>query len=129
MLFKRKDSSLLKILDSFLEEILEVWAFLKFENNPKDMTKTICYNSLIRIDGNPFLYKNWMKAGVSSVQDILDCNTNFLSYTTFKERYNINTTFINYLSVISAIKATRKPLVPQLDRDPCAMEKNSNLRV
>ena len=120
---KRKDISLLKILDPFLEEILEVWADLKFENNPKDMTKTtIWYNSLIPIDGTPFLYKNWMKAGVCSVQDILDCNNNFLPYTTFKERFKINTTFISYFSVISAIKATKRPLVPQLEKDPCAVE-------
>ena len=65
-----------------------------------------------------------MKAGVCSVQDILDCNNNFLPYTTFKERFKINTTFMNYFCVISAIKATRRPLVPQLDKHPCTMEQN-----
>lgn len=56
-----------------------------------------------------------METGCYFVQDILDCTgNNFLPYATFIEKFQINTTFINYFGVITAIKATRRSLTLQL---------------
>ena len=60
-------------------------------------------NKDILIDGNSFFLQKWKEKGVILIQDILDNDGKFLTFTSFKERFKIKCNFLSYLQVISAI--------------------------
>ena len=98
-------------------------------------------NKDILIDGNSFFLQKWKEKGVSLIQDILDNDGKFLTFTSFQDRFKIKCNFPSYLQVIWAIpkhplhKAkslgrwenltaykTTFPLTPSLDIDLSKMK-------
>ena len=65
---------------------------------------SIWYNSSICINGNPFFYKSWLVAGVTTVGNLLDeTSSRFLTFETFREKYTVKANFLQYHSVVTAV--------------------------
>ena len=60
-------------------------------------------NKDILIDGNSFFLQKWKQKGVILIQDILDNDGKFLTFTSCQDRFKIKCNFLSYLQVISAI--------------------------
>ena len=88
-----------------------------------------------------FFLQKWKEKGVVLIQDILDNDGKFLTFTSFQDRFKIKCNFLSYLQVISEIpkrllqKAkslgrrenlraykTTIPLTPSLNIDLCKMK-------
>ena len=50
-----------------------------------------------------FFLQKWKEKGVVLIQDILDNDGKFLTFTSFQDRFKIKCNFLSYLQVISAI--------------------------
>ena len=101
---KQADVAGLNIQDSFTKEVIKIWSNLTHEENPIHFSNVpIWYNSLIRIANRPIFYLDWARAGVNQAKDLLDQKFDFLKYKDFKTRYKVNTTFLRYYGVLSAL--------------------------
>ena len=106
---KQADVAGLNIQDSFTNEVIEFWFNLIYEENPSHFANVpVWYNSLIRIENQPISYYDWSRAGVNQVKDLLDQKSEFLTYKDFKTRYKVNTTFLRYYGVVSALTKLKK---------------------
>ena len=106
---RQQDVPLLNLSDPFLIEAIEYWSTLNCRDENLNFNSTqIWHNSMIRIDNRPFFYKSWFKAGVKEVKDLLDADQSFMSYTTFMAKYKIQTNYLEYYKVLSALKHFRK---------------------
>ena len=83
--------------------------YLSYEENPDNFERLpIWYNSLLRVANQPIFYRDWSRAGINHVKDILNQDSNFLSFADFKTRYQVKTSFLKYYGVVSSIKNIRK---------------------
>ena len=57
----------------------------------------------------PIYYKNWYKAGIHFRNHLLDENFHFLTFDAFKEKFSVETNFLQYQSVVSAV-SKMKPI-------------------
>ena len=63
-------------------------------------------NSHINISNCPIIYKKWIDRGVCIVNDLLNNDGTFLSFNDFSRIYQVKTNFLEYISVINAIKTS-----------------------
>ena len=110
------DVASLGIEDPFTKELIETWSLLNFKKQLSNFGITpIWYNSLIRIDNKPIHYRNWSTAGIYFVNDLLEEDSQFLTFDTFKEKFAIKAHFLQYHGVICAISnIKRKNHCPQM---------------
>ena len=102
------DVASLGIKEPFTKELVETWSLLNFKKQPSNFGEIpIWYNSLIRIDNKPIHYRNWSSAGIYFVNDLLEEDSQFLTFDTFKEKFAIKTHFLQYHGVICAISNTK----------------------
>ena len=89
---------------------------LNFKKQLSNFGKTpIWYNSLIPIDNKPIHYRNWSSAGIYFASDLLEEESQFLTFDTFKEKFAIKAHFLKYHGVICAISnLTYKNHCPQM---------------
>ena len=62
----------------------------------------------ITIDGNPVYWKSWIDGGILCVHDLLNSKGNFLSFDEFQRKFQINTNFLQYFQLLSAIPTDLK---------------------
>ena len=97
-----------KVSDVFLEEILQTWSNTNYEDNISSkeqlLSQYLWLNSLIRVNNKPIHYAAWSSKGIQYIGHLMENETRFLSFSEFKERYNIKTNFLSFCGVISAIK-------------------------
>ena len=99
------------IQDVVTKELVGIWTELNYEENPSNFERLpIWYNSLFRVANQPIFYRDWSRAGVNQVKDVLNQQSNFFSFTEFKSRYQVRTSFLQCYGVVSAIKNTRKQI-------------------
>ena len=95
--------------EPFTKERIETWSLLNFKKQPSNFGEIpIWYNSLIRIDNKPIYYRNLSSAGIYFVNDLLEEDSQFLTFDTFKEKFAIKTYFLQYHGVICAISNTKR---------------------
>ena len=99
------------------KELIETWSLLNFKKQLSNFGETpIWYNSLIRIDNKPIHYRNWSTAGIYFVNDLLEEDSQFLTFDTFREKFAIKAHFLQYHGVICAISnIKRKNHCPQMN--------------
>ena len=111
-LSKEDLSKYIKISDTFTLEILQVWTDIKYEATISSIEQlkahNLWQNSLIRVGNRPIHYRSWSSKGVTTVGHLMKDENNFLSFSDFTDRYNIETNFLTFQSVLSAVKALRK---------------------
>ena len=100
------------ISDNFLAEILNIWSEISFDSDVNSfdhfLSTSLWYNSLIRIGNRPVYYKYWFSKGVQNVAHIMKDSNTYLSLQELKDRFNIQTNFLTFRSLISAVKALEK---------------------
>ena len=105
-------SKYIKISDSFTLEILQIWSDIKYEANILSIEQlkahNLWQNSLIRVGNRPIHYRSWSSKGVTTVGHLIKDDNNFLSFSDFTERYDIETNFLTFQGVISAVKSLWK---------------------
>jgi hypothetical protein len=98
-----------KVTNMFWKDVLCSWALVqknqKLQNTEDIQGLNIWYNTNILLNNKPFIYKNFINKGVIFISDILDEEGDFLTFESFTNKYNINTHFLNYASLINAVKA------------------------
>ena len=96
-LSKEDLSKYIKISDTFTLEILQIWTDIKCEANISSIEQlkahNLWQNSLIRVGNRPIHYRSWSSKGVTTVGHLMKDENNFLSFSDFTDRYNIETTF------------------------------------
>ena len=58
----------------------------------------------MKIAGSTIFYKHYRDKGVHYINDLVDENGKFYSYSSFKSTYNINMNFIEYLGIIYTLQ-------------------------
>ena len=100
-----KDISI-KELPLFYIRTLQYWfEFKDMQDNTKPGIKsTIIWNNKdIKIDNNTIFFLTWFSRGVSTIENLLDHNLDFITYEEFKTRHQIKTNFWTYYGVINVI--------------------------
>ena len=113
----KEDASRLKIPNNLYQEIIEIWTELSCQNlihaNYLSDIKLhpIWNNSGIRNNNQPIFYKTWSEKGVNYIEDILNSVNSvyrFMSLDTFTEKYALQTDFVTFSGIISAIRSYYK---------------------
>ena len=91
----------------FWKDVFDAWLTLITKENSINadnlLLMPIWYNEKILIENKPIFWTNWYKKGILVVNDIWN-NGSFFTYDEFKERFDFNCNYVQYFSVISAIK-------------------------
>jgi len=121
---KKDLSSHFYVADTFIKEILKIWTEVNYDDSAVRSTdhllsSNLWNNSLIRVENKPIYYRSWSAKGIQKVRHLTkDSSTNFLSFSEFKETFDIKTNFLTFYGLISSIKALRnlkKEEIPQTE--------------
>ena len=97
-----------KIQNAFWKDVLISWVLmqekLNIENDKDVQGLNIWYNTKILKHNRPFLYTSYIEKGIVFINDLLDERGKILDFQSFKNRYNLETNFLNYLSLVNAEK-------------------------
>ena len=111
-LSKKDLAKYITISDAFTLEILQTFTDIRYEGSISSIeqfkAQSLWQNSLIRVGNRPICYRSWYSKGVKNVCHQIRDETSYLSFSDFKERYNIKTNFLTFQGVISAIKSLLK---------------------
>lgn len=92
----------------FWKDVLYSWGIVqnkaKLSERENLELHNIWYNNDIVIGEKTLFYKNYWKAGIMYINDILDKNGKFLHFEDFKKTSEIKTNFFEYSTLIKAIK-------------------------
>ena len=70
------------------------------------MSNAIIWNNRSMLIQNKSIYlKEWVEKGVIFVQDLINEDGSWMSFTQFTNKYNIRTNFLRYMGMINAIKS------------------------
>ena len=114
--FHETKSTIFSVINSpFLKNVLQAWSSANAQN-PKTyadiINQYVWYNSYIKINGSDIHYKTWSRKEIMLIKDVLSPTYNsFLTYTQFKEKYNINITFLEYYGIVDAIPKEWKLII------------------
>ena len=105
---KLDTSKLISVQDPFLQEILEIWSEVNFddkiETEQQFFEQHIWHNSLIRIENRPVFYKHLLLHGISKVAQLMTNSRSFLPLADFISTHNIRIQPIKYFGLISALR-------------------------
>ena len=102
-------SKINKNLPLFYRELLEYFNAVKKNTLQETNSKFILWNNQnITTDGNPVYWKSWIDGGILCVHDLLNSKGNFLSFNEFQRKFKINTNFLQYFQLLSAIPTDLK---------------------
>ena len=104
----KKDATKLSVKDNFLQELIEIWDFNyrdSFDSQRDFSDSLIWNNSLVRIAGKAVFYKNWAKAEVKNIKDLMNDDYEVITYRNFKEKYCFPVSFLEFYGVSSAIRS------------------------
>ena len=103
----------LNIKDEFQFEILSIWAEINFQNSQCDFQNSpLWHNSLIRVSKTPVFFPLRSKKSVNYVKNLLDENFNILSYDAFIQKYDLFPNFLEYNSLILAVRSIKTKCTP-----------------
>jgi len=110
----KKDAMKLNVKDNFLQELtgqtLTTLYRDSFDSQHDFSSSLIWNNSLVRIAGKDAFYKNWAKAGVKNIKDLMSDEYEVITYSNFKEKYCFPVSFLEFYGVASAIRSAMKTL-------------------
>ena len=88
----------LHISDAFTTEILKIWSEISYDGNITSIENLLSLplwqNSLVRIGNKSTNYKSWSSKGIQNVGHLMKDADNLLSFTEFKERFDVKTNFL-----------------------------------
>ena len=96
-------------LPSFYRELLQFFHELRSQyESPLKRDFILWNNKEILIDKKPVFWKPWYDKKIFFIKDLLTDSGDFPSFNQFKEKYNIETNFLQYYQMISAIPSILK---------------------
>lgn len=72
------------------------------------LSQSIWFNSKIQVNNRYVFLQRWCNNGVFYINDLLNSNDAIMSFTEFKNTYNVNSTFTEFYGIISAIPSEWK---------------------
>ena len=90
-------------LNSFWRDVLRAWCDYNYKNSIDKYSiqqQVIWYNSFIRINNKPCLYKKWLEKVVYKIKDLMKNEDSFLSFMEFKNKYDIPCDYLSYYGLI-----------------------------
>ena len=103
-----EDVKKLRLKDSFIKEVLTIWAEANFEDRiiseNQFLNQKLCHNSLIRIDNSPVFYPEWHYKGITKVKHLKDDSNNFLSLLELQAKFRRKTCPLRHYGLVSALK-------------------------
>ena len=110
-LSKKDLAKYITISDAFALK-LQTFTDIRYEGSISSIeqfkAQSLWQTSLTRVGNRPICYRSWYSKGVKNVCHLIRDETSYLSFSDFKERYNIKTNFLTFQGVISAIKSLLK---------------------
>ena len=89
-----------KLSNPFLKDVLHSRLLFQqkqiFEKMEEIISCNIWYDSKITVDGKTILYKTYFEKGIVFIQDLMNEYGHFMNYDTFRIKYNLKTTFLEY---------------------------------
>ena len=84
------------------------------DNTKPGIKNTIIWNKKdMKIDNNTIFFRTWFSRGVSTIENFLDHNFDFITDEEFKTRFQIKINFLTYYGVINAIPNEYKKSIKQ----------------
>ena len=84
------------------------------DNTKPGIKNTIIWNNKdMKTDNNTIFFRTWFSRGVSTIENFLDHNLDFITDEEFKSRYQIKINFLTYYGVINAIPNEYKKSIKQ----------------
>lgn len=93
------------VKSKFWTDVLKYWSKISFKHPGSKyeiLQQSIWYNSFIRINNKPVMYKKWFESGIRKIGDIMTENR-FLSYAEFSQKFNIQTNILHFYGITHAI--------------------------
>ena len=75
------------------------------------MSQSIWLNSHIKVNNTSPCLKNWIERNIYIINDLLDQNKQIMSYDIFQDTYHVDTAFVEFYGIISAITRHWKHLI------------------
>lgn len=64
-------------------------------------------------------FPHWHQAGIKQISDLSDsCEGQFLSFNSFRNKFNVKCNFLQYYSILSSIPQNWKKLLQENSQDP-----------
>ena len=106
----------LQNLPEFYRTILSHWLFKLLTDDEKAAQNQIIWNNRnILVDGKPIMYKSWHKKGIIHIKDLFNEDSNLLSQTNFKAKFDLEVPFTVYYGLLNAIPASWKENIQNSD--------------
>ena len=105
-----RDTKIRNIKNIFYKNILENWFELNEINNDaisKCDNQIIWNNKHILINNSTIFYREWFEKGIIHVGDLYE-NRHFITLNSIRNRFNVNTNFVQYFGLCRAIPRTWK---------------------
>ena len=118
-----KSQYLMKLLEltnlpPFYIQVLLFWQerrnYATQEIDVQQILKEVIWNNRrIQVNHKSIFYHDWYAKGIITIRDIVDDNNIFLTFTSFKEKFAIETSlYTKYYGIINAIPQEWKKIAP-----------------
>ena len=94
----KKDVTVLKIKETFWQDVLESWCDFNYNNNIRVENQLIWYNSLIRVKDKPIMWNDVYSRGLKYVHQLFESG-HFRNEKEMFEKYGISKLRYNSLKV------------------------------
>ena len=114
----------------FWKEVIMAWSLYNFQepkNENEIREQNLWFNSFIKVENKPIFYKQWYTKGIRTIEDLLTENGSFLTFHQFVNKYNVNSNFLKYYGILSAIPAQWKNNLLQVNREDIHIITKNNL--
>lgn len=114
--FSRCDIEWLELnIPPFYAQVLAAWKSLKSLSTPTNAFQVrkefIWFNPHIKINKKSIFFKPWYQKGIKFVNDLVNDNGQFLTCDELNRKYNLNITFLEILSIRSAMPQPWKEML------------------
>ena len=97
------------IKNDFWGEVLQYWGeynkTIPVKNTKNIALSKLWFNNNIQIDKKSVFYQQYAANSIFYINDLLENNHSFYTYNSFITKFNINTNFLEFASLINAVKS------------------------
>lgn len=109
-------------LPPFYREIIFYWQDIA-TTTPKNKTEVLSqpiWNSrFLTVNKKTVFFPHWHQAGIKQISDLVDSyEGQFLSFNSFRNKFNVKCNFLQYYSILSSIPQNWKKLLQENSQDP-----------
>ena len=109
-----------KDFNTFWENVLKSWGEIQTHPTtaPIDvLSQPLWYKDNIKINNKHTFLPQWEKKRNFFINDLVKENGNFMSFNEFHRKYNLNTNFLNFNGILTAIPRNLKELIKNVPKE------------